>query len=271
MEKFVVVRGGGDIATGTISMLYKCGFRVLILECAQPTAIRRKVAFCEAVYQGEQTVEDVTCRLTGSAAEALRVMEQGGLPMLIDPEAKSVGELKPDVLVDAILAKRNTGTTIDMAPLTIGLGPGFEAGVDVDVAIETMRGHTLGRILTEGSPIPDTGTPGLIGGYGRERVIHSPASGVIRCRRNIADQVRKGEVIAVVESDDQEVPVEASLDGLLRGIIRDGFPVTKGLKIADVDPRLSEHDNCFTISDKARCIAGGVLEAILSWEKGLTK
>ena len=211
-------------------------------------------------------MEDVTCQLTESIEEAVRLMEEGGLPMLIDPDAKSVAQLKPDVLVDAILAKRNIGTRIDMAPLTIGLGPGFEAGVDVNVVIETMRGHTLGRVITKGCALPNTGVPGIIGGYGKERVIHSPADGVIHNLRDIADQVRKDDVIAVVRDQGQEFPVKASMDGLLRGIIRDGFPVTKGLKIADIDPRLSEHDNCFTISDKARCIAGGVLEAILSWD-----
>ena len=211
-------------------------------------------------------MEDVTCQLTESIEEAVRLMEEDGLPMLIDPDAKSVAQLKPDVLVDAILAKRNIGTRIDMAPLTIGLGPGFEAGVDVNVVIETMRGHTLGRVITKGCALPNTGVPGIIGGYGKERVIHSPADGVIHNLRDIADQVRKDDVIAVVRDQGQEFPVKASMDGLLRGIIRDGFPVTKGLKIADIDPRLSEYDNCFTISDKARCIAGGVLEAILSWD-----
>jgi xanthine dehydrogenase accessory factor len=166
-------------------------------------------------------------------------------------------------VVDAILAKKNLGTNRNMAPITVALGPGFTAGEDVDAVVETKRGHNLGKVLWNGSAAPNTGVPGIIGGYGKERVIHCPAKGILRNVKKITDTVSKGEVIAIVETENGTVPVEASLDGILRGLIRDGYPVTVGFKIADIDPRRDEYNNCFTISDKARCIAGGVLEAIL--------
>lgn len=263
MENLVIVRGGGDIATGTISKLYKCGFPVVILEVKNPSAIRRNVAFCEAVYQGEQIVEDVTCVLAGSVEEAEALLKEGKLPMLVDPLGSCISRLKPIALVDAILAKKNLGTTMDMAPITVALGPGFEAGKDVDAVIETMRGHSLGRVIYQGKALENTGVPGLINGYGKERVIHSPAQGTFRNVCKITDTVEKDQVIGRVETPEGSIPVKASLDGLLRGLIRDGYPVTKGFKIADIDPRITEYNNCFTISDKARCIAGGVVEAIM--------
>ena len=166
-------------------------------------------------------------------------------------------------VIDAILAKKNLGTNRNMAPITLALGPGFVAGEDVDAVIETKRGHNLGRVLWEGAAAPNTGIPGIIGGYGKERVIHCPAKGILRNVKKITDTVSRGEVIAVVETEDGNVPVEATLDGILRGLIRDGYPVHVGFKMADIDPRAEEYENCFTISDKARCIAGGVLEALL--------
>ena len=173
------------------------------------------------------------------------------------------------MVVDAILAKRNLGTSRDMSGLTIGLGPGFSAGEDVDYVIETMRGHNLGRIIEEGTAMADTGVPGKIMGYGKERVIHAPAGGLLYGRTEIAAQVKKGDVIAVIKEDGgTEVPIFASLNGIVRGLIRDGYPVKKGFKIADIDPRIEERDNCFTISDKARCIAGSVLRLVCAGEKG---
>ena len=171
--------------------------------------------------------------------------------------------MQPMAVVDGILAKKNMGTNRNMAPITVALGPGFTAGVDVDAVIETKRGHNLGRVLLDGAAAPNTGIPGIIGGYGKERVIHCPAKGILRNVKSITDTVQKGEVIAVVETEEGIVPVEATLDGILRGLIRDGYPVKQGFKMADIDPRIDEYNNCFTISDKARCIAGGVLEAIL--------
>lgn len=263
MKDLIIVRGGGDLATGTIYKLYKCGFPILILEVSMPSAIRRNVAFSEAVYKGMQTVEDVTCYRAESIAEAESLLQEGKLVVLVDPKGDSISQLKPVAVVDAILAKKNLGTHKAMAPITVALGPGFTAGEEVDAVIETKRGHNLGRVLWQGSAIPNTGIPGIIGGYGKERVIHSPAEGILRNVCKITDTVKKGEEIAVVETANGNVSVAASLDGLLRGLIRDGYPVTKGFKIADIDPRTEEYQNCFTISDKARCIAGGVVEAIL--------
>lgn len=263
MKNLIIVRGGGDLATGTIYKLYKCGFPVLILETHQPSAIRRNVAFSEAVYEGMQTVEDVTCHRADSKEQAAELLQEGKLAVLVDPAGDAIGYFKPMAVVDAILAKRNLGTCKSMAPITVALGPGFAAGQDVDAVIETRRGHNLGRVIWQGSAAPNTGIPGIIGGYGKERVIYSPASGILRNVRRITDTVKKDEVIAQVETEEDIVPVRASMDGLLRGLIRDGYPVKQGFKMADIDPRMEEYENCFTISDKARCIAGGVLEAIL--------
>ena len=263
MKDLIIVRGGGDLATGTIYKLHQCGFPVLILESEAPSAIRRNVAFSEAVYQGQQTVEDVTCELAHTVEEAETLLQAGKLPVLVDPAGESIARLKPLAVVDAILAKKNLGTRRDMAPITVALGPGFTAGEDVDAVIETKRGHNLGKVIWQGQAAPNTGVPGVVGGYGKERVIHSPAAGILRNVRSITDTVRMGEVIATVESEEGSVPVTATIDGLLRGLIRDGYPVKKGFKIADIDPRIEEYNNCFTISDKARCIAGGVVEAIL--------
>ena len=263
MKDLIIVRGGGDLATGTIYKLKKSGFPVLILEVATPSAIRRNVAFCEAVYQGTQTVEDMICYLAESLEQAEQLLWEGKLAVLVDPTGESIPKLKPLAVVDAILAKKNLGTKRNMAPITVALGPGFTAGEDVDAVIETKRGHNLGRVLWEGSAAQNTGIPGIIGGYGKERVIHCPAKGILRNVKHITDTVSKGEVVALVETENGLVPVEATLDGILRGLIRDGYPVDVGFKMADIDPRADEYINCFTISDKARCIAGGVLEAIL--------
>ena len=263
MKDLIIVRGGGDLATGTIVKLKRCGFPVLILEAASPSAIRRNVAFCEAVYQGTHTVEDMTCHLAASLDQAEAFLREGKLTVLVDPAGEAIPQLRPLAVVDAIIAKKNLGTNRAMAPITVALGPGFTAGVDVDAVVETKRGHDLGKVLWTGSASPNTGIPGIIGGYGKERVIHCPAKGILRNVKHITDTVSRGEVIAVVETENGTVPVEASLDGILRGLIRDGYPVRVGFKIADIDPRVEEYRNCFTVSDKARCIAGGVLEAIL--------
>lgn len=263
MNKLIIVRGGGDIATGTIMKLKNSGFSVLILETAYPSAIRRNVAFSEAVYTGRQTVEEMTCELAENLPEAISMIGEGRLPVLVDERCACINEVHPIAIVDAILAKKNLGTHREMCPITVALGPGFVAGEDVDAVVETKRGHRLGRVLYSGSAAENTGVPGVIAGYGRERVIHSPAAGVLRNVAKITDLVEEGQVIAEIETAQGVVPVHASLTGLLRGLIRDGYPVTEGFKIADIDPRAEEYDNCFTVSDKARCIAGGVLEAIL--------
>ena len=263
MKDLIIVRGGGDLATGSIYKLKKSGFPVLILEAEKPSAIRRNVAFSEAVYQRTQTVEDMTCYLAESIEQAQQFLTEGKLTLLVDPAGEAIQKLQPLAVVDAILAKKNLGTHRNMAPITVALGPGFTAGDDVDAVIETKRGHNLGRILWSGCAAPNTGIPGIIGGYGKERVIHCPAKGILRNVKHITDSVSEGDVIAVVETETGTVPVKATLDGILRGLIRDGYPVNVGFKMADIDPRSDEYHNCFTISDKARCIAGGVLEAVL--------
>ena len=259
MREKILVRGGGDMATGTIHRLHRSGFPVLVLECEAPTAIRRKVAFSEAVYEGTAEVEGIRCRRIHRLEETEAVWRAGEVPLLVDPQAQCAEAFGPYALVDAILAKRNLGTRRDMAPLTIALGPGFNAGEDVDFVVETMRGHDLGRIFSTGQAAPNTGVPGIIAGYGAERVIHAPASGTLHSLVHIGDWVEEGQPLARIG----QVPVPASLTGVVRGLIRDGFLVEKGLKIADIDPRSSQQKNCFTISDKARCIAGSVLEILL--------
>lgn len=258
-DNIVIVRGGGDIATGTIAKLYQSGFSVLILEVANPSAIRRKVAFCDAVYDGKTEVEGMVCILTKNREEIEKAWENGQIPLMIDAKGVIIEDLKPVAVIDAILAKKNLGTNRQMAPITIGLGPGFEAPKDVSAVIETKRGHQLGRVIYEGKAIANTGIPGIIGGYGKERVIHAPAAGKIENILEIGDYVEEGEVIAKIG----EILVKASLTGVLRGMIKNGYLVEKGLKIADIDPRKEEQRNCFTISDKARCVGGGVLEALL--------
>ena len=258
-RNLVIVRGGGDLATGTIIKLYNAGFKVLVLDIEKPSAIRRNVSFCEAMYTGEQTVEGITCHKAETVKDAERMLAEGKLCILKDPEGDAIYELNPVCVIDAIIAKKNLGTRIDMAPVVIGLGPGFTAGEDVHAVIETMRGHNLGRIIYSGCAVPNTGIPGKIAGFDKERVIHSPADGVMKNIKSITDTVKKDDVIAKVG----DVPVIATLDGILRGLIRDGYPVTKGFKIADIDPRKEQIDNCFTVSDKARCIAGGALEALM--------
>lgn len=262
-QQLIAVRGGGDLATGTIHKLVRCGWPVVILETDLPSAIRRQVSFCEAVYNGTSEIEGIVCRRAMNVAEVYEILKNGEVPLLVDPKAASLKELKPWAVVDAILAKKNLGTTRDMAKKTIALGPGFEAGVDVDLVIETKRGHNLARIITSGTAAPNTGIPGVIAGFGKERVIHSPARGIFLGKAKIGDVVEKDQVIGVVVTGAGEVEVPASLTGILRGLIRDGYPVSVGFKIADIDPRESELDNCFTISDKARAIAGSVVEALL--------
>ena len=263
----VIIRGAGDLSTAVIHRLFRAGFPVLALETERPAAIRRKVAFSEAVYDGTATVEEVTAVRIDDAAEAADALRRGVVPLLVDPVGESVRRLRPQVVVDAILAKKNLGTTRDMAPLTIALGPGFEAGKDVRYVIETMRGHDLGRVITSGCALPNTGVPGVIGGYGAERVIRAPAAGIFRALRDIGDRVEAGEAIGAVVSGEGEVPVRSNIAGILRGILRDGYPVTRGFKLADTDPRPGELKNCFTISDKARCIAGSVLELVCRYTR----
>lgn len=259
-EQVVVVRGGGDVASGTIQKLHRCGFKVLVLEIEKPTAIRRKVSFSDVIYESEVVIEGDRAKLVESIQDIEKCWQDRIIPVIIDPKGQIIEDIKADVVVDAILAKKNLGTNRDLAPIVIGLGPGFEVGKDVDAIVETMRGHNLARVLLSGSAMPNTGIPGVIEGHSKDRVIYSPGSGKIKLLKDIGDSVEKDELIAYVEKSE----VRATLTGILRGIIRDGTIVFEGMKIGDVDPRLNQRANCYKISDKARNIAGGVLEAILS-------
>ena len=254
----VLIRGAGDIASGIALRLHRAGMQVVMTDLPAPTAIRRTVCFSQAILLGEMTVEDVTARRADSVEEAESLLRRGLIPVLADPEGACISILKPDAVVDAILAKRNLGTRITDAPVVIGVGPGFTAGVDCHAVVETMRGHSLGRVIHAGSALPNTGIPGLIGGFAGERVLRAPADGVFHQLLDIGAQVRQGDVAATVNS----VPMTCTLDGVLRGILPDGTPVHKGMKAGDIDPRCKV-EHCYTASDKALAIGGGVLEAIL--------
>lgn len=257
----VLVKGAGDLATGVAYVLHQVGYQVVMTEIEAPTVIRRSVSFAECMFEDKVEVEGVLAE-KASPDQIEDVWQRGNLPVIDDPQADIVKSLKPDVLVDAILAKKNLGTRLEDAPIVIGLGPGFEAKKDVHVVVETMRGHELGRLYFEGKALANTGTPGDIGGKAASRVLRSPAEGTMLEKAEIGDQVKERQVVAVVEGQ----AVRAPFDGVLRGLLRTGLPVFKGMKIGDVDPR-DVQDNCFTISDKARALGGATLRAILEVEK----
>ena len=255
----VLIKGGGEMATGVAHRLNRCHFKVCMTEISQPQAVRREVSFCEAVYDREKTVEGLTARLVDSYDRIPDLWDTGKIPIIVDPEAKVKDFLKPAILVDAILAKKNVGTRITDAPLVIGLGPGFYAGRDVHLVVETNRGHNLGRVISKGPAEENTGIPGVIAGFSAERVFRAPADGTLETVRQIGDPVQAGDVVGSVEG----LQVQAEIKGVIRGLLRDGTSVWKGMKTGDIDPRgIKEH--CYTISDKARAVGGGVLEGILS-------
>ena len=254
----VLIRGAGDIATGIALRLYRCHIQVVMTDLPAPTAIRRTVCFSQAIVLGRTEVEGVTAERAADAAHAEALLARGVIPVLADPEGACRPALRPDAVVDAILAKRNLGTAITDAPVVIGVGPGFTAGTDCHAAVETMRGHTLGRVIYQGSALPNTNIPGLIGGYAGERVLRSPADGVFRQLLEIGAEVRAGDVAGEVAG----LPMRCTIDGVLRGILPEGTPVHKGMKAGDVDPRCRP-EYCTTASDKALAVGGGVLEALL--------
>lgn len=258
----VVIRGAGDVATGIGHRLHRCGYKVLHLDIEKPLVIRRTVAFTQAIVKGEATVDGVKSKLVRDIDEINKAFENDYVAVMVDPEGEIIDKLKPDVVVDAIIAKKNLGTNRNMAKTTIAIGPGFKAGKDVDVVVESNRGHFLGSIILDGYAAANTGEPGNIGGFTSERVIRAKADGLIKNVREIGDIVKQGEPIAYIG----QTAVEASLDGVLRGLITDGTRVYKGLKIADVDPR-GEKSYCYTITEKARAIGGAVVEGILHMEK----
>lgn len=261
-KKLIIVRGGGDIATGTIYRLNQAGYKVIVLEIAQPTVIRHTVSAAQCIFSEKTEVEGMEAVLVNASDEALALAEKGIIPVMIDPDGAMIKKLHPYIVIDAILAKKNIGTRIDMAPVVIGLGPGFSAGRDVHAVIETMRGHYLGRVYYKGEAIPDTGVPGEIAGASSERIVRSPANGSFTPIRKIGDTVNKEEILGYVEG----VPVRSPLKGVLRGLINQGVAVKERMKIGDIDPR-DVRDHCWSISDKARAVAGGVLEAILHLSK----
>lgn len=262
MQKICLVRGAGDIATGTIQKLIRAGFKCVVTEVSNPSSIRRKVSLSEAIYEKKTVVEDIEAVLCENLDEIGQYLERYNPVIIVDPKLTILNKMKFDVVVDAILAKKNTGLKKEMADITIGLGPGFEAGVDCDIVIETMRGHDLARIIEQGFAKKNTGIPGIIDGFSNERVIYSDFDGQFTHIKSISDIVNKEEIIAKVGDN----YIRATLDGVIRGMIRDNFEVKKGLKIIDIDPRYEEVENCFTISDKARAIGGAVLEAIMMLE-----
>ncbi len=254
----ILIRGGGEMASGIAHRLHCCHMKVIITEVDTPTAVRRTVAFAEAVYEGEQTIEGVTARRAQSAADVEAAWSQCQIPVIVDPHAAIREQINPAVMIDAIMAKKNCGTKINDAPLVIGIGPGFSAGVNVHAVVESNRGYRLGRVIWKGEAEPDTGVPSPVAGHAAERVLRVPKSGVFRALRAIGDVVVAGETVGEVADE----KISAPIPGLIRGLIRSGVEVQRGMKAGDIDPRL-ERGYCYEISDKARAIAGGVLEVIL--------
>lgn len=262
MEK-VVIRGGGDIASGIAHRLFKAGFKVVILEIEKPTNIRREVSFAEAIYRGEIEIEGVRAIKTSSLDEINLAMEKGIIAVYIDEKADIISKIKPQVVVDSILAKKNLGTNKNMADISIGVGPGFNAGLDLDLVVETKRGHYLGRVIEEGEAIRNTGIPGNIIGFREERIIRASGDGIVDNFYKIGDQVKKGDIICKISG----LEVRANIDGVIRGLIKEGLYVKESMKIGDIDPR-GIREYAYTISDKARAVAGGVLEGIMMMKRG---
>lgn len=260
-ELFVIIKGAGEQATGVACRLYRANFRrILMLETPSPLAVRRQVSFCEAIHENSASVEGITAVRVSDDSERDAAWESGKIAVRIDPQGVSLTRCKPDVFIDATLAKRNLGTSITDAPLVIALGPGFTAGVDCHVVVETNRGHDLGRLIRSGMAEANTGIPGTIAGYTAERVLRAPADGTFTTEKQIGDPVRQGETIGRVGTAE----VTARISGILRGLIRPGSTVRTGLKIGDVDPR-GDVSYCDTISEKARALGGAVLEAMLAF------
>lgn len=254
------IKGAGDLATGVAVRLWRSGFsRIFMMELAHPLAVRRTVSFCETVYLKTMEVDEVTAIRCATTHEVEQAWRRGAVAVLVDERWSSIATLRPNVLVDAIIAKKNLGTNMTEAPLVIGLGPGFTAGVDVHRVVETKRGHNLGKVIERGSPAENTGVPGKIAGFSHERLLRSPAAGTFAAVREIAEMVEAGDVVGVVGG----YSITAGVGGVLRGLIRSGTGVCQGMKVGDIDPR-GDVSACFSISDKARAIGGGVLEAIMA-------
>jgi len=260
MEDLIVfIRGAGEMASGVAHRLHQSHFKICMVEIPHPLAVRREVSFCEALYDGEKEVEGARAKFISKPEEITSTWEKNKIPLLVDFDGKKTRDfIKPDILIDAIMAKKNLGTQIHDASLVVGLGPGFTAGKDVHIVIETNRGHNLGRMILNGAAEPDTGIPGEVGGYTIERVLRTMKKGIFRPHKSIGERANKGSVVAVVD----DFPIIAKISGVVRGLLREGIEVKKGTKVGDIDPR-GKKELCFTISDKARAIGGGALEAIL--------
>jgi xanthine dehydrogenase accessory factor len=258
LDMCVLIRGGGEMASGIAHRLHQCHMRVLITEIATPTAVRRTVAFAEAIYRGCHAVEGVkSCRVS-TVDEAKKLWDVGIIPIFVDPGATVGREVKPAVIVDAIMAKKAGNTAISDAPLVVGIGPGFIVGENAHAVVESNRGYHLGRVIWHGAAEPDTGVPAPVAGYTATRVLRAPRNGLFRAIRDVGDIVQEGEIVAEVDS----MPLAAGLSGVIRGMLHDAVQVEAGIKVGDIDPR-GEREYCYTISDKARAIGGGVVEAIL--------
>jgi len=254
----VLIKGAGEMASSIAYRLHRCHFEVCLTEIDKPLAISRGVTFSEAVYDGEKEIEGVTAKLVKSAEEILEVWAEQKLPVIIDPQARIKVVLHPDILIDAIMAKKNTGTNLTDAELVIGLGPGFRAGEDVHLVVETNNSESLGKVILRGEAEKDTGIPIEIGGLTSERVIHSPRDGVFLANKKIGDHVSAGEVIALIGGQ----VVKAPIAGVIRALLRSEAEVKVGTKLGEIDPT-GNREVCYSIRAKARAIAGGVLEAIL--------
>lgn len=261
LSQLVLIRGAGDLASGVAYRLWQAGFPVVMLEAPQPTVIRRTVSFATAVFEGAATVEGLTACKVDNLSDVEKTLQKGKIPLLVDPVGESIPLLKPNVVVDAVIAKKNVlGTRRGQAPLVIALGPGFTAGTDVDAVVETMRGHYLGRVIWQGSALPNTGVPGAVGGFTEERVIRAPKDGIWQPIVDIGHKVQKGQTVAMVDGTE----VKSQISGVVRGLLYPGIRVSQGMKAGDVDPR-AVREHCFTISDKALAVGGGVLEAVMHW------
>nr|WP_041220044.1 selenium-dependent molybdenum cofactor biosynthesis protein YqeB [Desulfitobacterium dichloroeliminans] len=269
----VLIRGAGEQASGVGWALHKAGFRVVMTEIAQPLMVRWPVCFGTAILEGSWEVEGIQGIHLDSPLECPRVWQQGKIPILVDPDLKHLPQIRPDVLVDAIMAKRNLGTTIDWAPLTIGMGPGFCAGKDVHKVLETMRGHNLGRLLNSGYGEPNTGIPEAVMGYTKERVLYAPVAGIFEAKRRIGEEVRAGDILGLIHQGEQATPVQGNLSGVVRGLLRSGTTIVMDessdvrIKVGDIDPRFIE-EYCWTVSDKARTLGTSVLLGIIEWMNG---
>ena len=268
LPQVVLIKGAGDLASGVAHRLHRCGFKIIMTEIEKPTVVRRTVSFAQAIFDKTMEVEGVLSERVNKVDECNRVWEEDKIPLLVDPPLECLPKISPGALIEATVTKKNTGVNKHKAPLVMALGPGYRAGedarADVHAVVETARGHDLGKAIYSGEALPNTGIPGEIEGFTDERLLKATSSGIFHAMCSIGDKVKAGDVVAYIGSK----PVKANLNGMIRGLLYRGLYVKEGMKVGDIDPR-AERKHCFTVSDKARAIAGGVLEVLLSWSRGL--